>query len=746
MKKYFTSILVFCLFAIFSLQAQEKEYHLVKSSGTIPDDFLTLSEKDAKEAAQKHINASDERKTKEYKEKFLAKSNWHLNRLLRGGAIVFNDSITNYVRDVADHVMKDEPELRDELRFYTAKYPSVNAFSNDQGIIIFNTGLISQLENEAQLAFVISHEIIHYIKKHGIKGYVEKQMVKDEISEYESWSTDEKFYLAKNSRSREMESEADKTGFNRFFSKTNYDLKEAMGVMDVLQYAYLPFNEIEFSSSFITNKQFSIPDEFKKEKLNSISVGDDYDEDLSSHPKVRERRKKLERLINSKNPDGQKFIVSKERFNRVKELARYETIRKHMITRDYPRAIYDSYIMMQDNPDDKFLQKVVAGALYSISIYKSTYNDEPVIEDYEDIEGESQQVYYMLKEMNGEWANVVALQYAWKLHKKYPEDEYMENITRHLMVNLIREENMHLEDFYAKSKEQMRAERNRADTVEKEEGEKSKYQRIKEKNKENQLEHGKEAYRFAFVSIMEDSDFQDMFRETEEFVKELEEEDDITYEDIIEEAEKEEEDRNKESKLGINRILMIDPFYVSMDKRKEQEVKFFKSEQKQQKISNNIKKYGDKLNMDVIMLDSWDLDRNDVDKFNDIMIAKDWISEYINHEYVEIFPFTSNAMYPVLEKYDTQYLDWMGAVNIRKEPEGKFGYGCKYVLLGMVPLAIYHWIKPEYLMGVTNKLFDVKNADLVSNQKYTRERRGGIPRLNVTIYDILNQIQAEEDE
>ena len=726
MKKYFTSILVFCLFAIFSLQAQEKEYHLVKSSGTIPDDFLTLSEKDAKEAAQKHINASDERKTKEYKEKFLAKSNWHLNRLLRGGAIVFNDSITNYVRDVADHVMKDEPELRDELRFYTAKYPSVNAFSNDQGIIIFNTGLISQLENEAQLAFVISHEIIHYIKKHGIKGYVEKQMVKDEISEYESWSTDEKFYLAKNSRSREMESEADKTGFNRFFSKTNYDLKEAMGVMDVLQYAYLPFNEIEFSSSFITNKQFSIPDEFKKEKLNSISVGDDYDEDLSSHPKVRERRKKLERLINSKNPDGQKFIVSKERFNRVKELARYETIRKHMITRDYPRAIYDSYIMMQDNPDDKFLQKVVAGALYSISIYKSTYNDEPVIEDYEDIEGESQQVYYMLKEMNGEWANVVALQYAWKLHKKYPEDEYMENITRHLMVNLIREENMHLEDFYAKSKEQMRAERNRADTVEKEEGEKSKYQRIKEKNKENQLEHGKEAYRFAFVSIMKDSDFQDMFREAEEYVKELEEDDGITYEDIRKEAEEEE---NDEKVLSIDRILMIDPLFVSIDRRKDQKINFFKSEQKQRKFSDRIKKYGDELNMDVIMLDPWDLERNDVEKFNDIMVAKSWITEYTNNENVDIIPFTSNAMYSLLEKYDAQYLNSMGALNVRKE-RGTIGDQNRIAL---------------YSMLYSNSLIDVKNADVVFKYKFTQYRKGSIIRLSASIYDVLNQIQAGDD-
>lgn len=745
MKKYLVSFLVFSFFAVFSLQAQEEGYHLVQSSGTIPDDFLTLTKADANDATQRHIKASDERKAKEYKEKFLAKSNWHLNRVLRGGSIIFNDSITNYVREVANYVLKNEPELRDELRFYTAKFPSVNAFSNDQGIVIFNTGLLAQLENEAQLAYVISHEIIHYIKKHGIKKYVEKQMVKDEISEYDSWSADEKFYLAKNNRSREMETEADVTGFKRFFSKTKYDLNEAKGAMDVLKYAYLPFNEIKFSSSFITNKHFSIPEEFKREKVQPISTGSDYDEDLSTHPKVRERRKKLARLINSldKSPNGEKYIISEERFDRVKKLARYETIRKHMIARDYPRAFYDSYIMMQDNPDDKFLRKVVAGALYGVSIYKSTHSDSAVIEDYEDIEGESQQVYYMLDEMDDAWGNVVALQYAWSLHKKYPDDKYVEEITKDLMVNLIKKEDMHIEDFYAKSKEQLRVRRDSADTSEEEEQEKSKYQRIKEKKKEMQLERGKEAYRFAFVTIMKDSSFHEAFREAEEIVKEHEEEDDITYEDIKEEAE-EEEDSDKGARLGIDRLLMIDPLFLSMDRRKDQKIKFFKSEQKQRKFSNRIKKYGNEINMDVIMLDPWDLDYDEVDKFNDIMITKDWITEYTNHEDVDIIPFTSNDIYSVLEKYDAQYVNWMGAINVREERDNVFMQGC--VALPIIPpLAIYIWAKPEYSMIISNTLIDIENAELVFNQKHTIDHRGGINRLSFRIYDFLNQIQAEKD-
>lgn len=53
-----------------------------------------------------------------------------------------------------------------EFRFYVVEDPSINASSLPDGTILINTGLLGAVENEAQLAFVMSHEIAHVLQAH----------------------------------------------------------------------------------------------------------------------------------------------------------------------------------------------------------------------------------------------------------------------------------------------------------------------------------------------------------------------------------------------------------------------------------------------------------------------------------------------------------------------------------------------------------------------------------------------------
>ncbi|MFW6226801.1 MAG: M48 family metalloprotease [Bacteroidota bacterium] len=740
----------------FCMHAQDTpEFKTLLSSGEIPLDFLTISEEDFEAAAATQITDLDKRRTAKYKKTYLAKSNWYINRMLRGGSVLFNDPITQYVREVADYVLRDHEDLREELRFYTAKHESVNAFSTDAGVIIFNTGLIAQLENEAQLAFVIAHEIIHYQEKHGITGYIEERQVADEFTDYDSWSMDERLYLAKNQRSREMETEADKLGFTDFFAHTDYAKEAALDVMDVLQYSYLPFNEIKFSTSFITNQYFSLPENYLLEDLNPISVGDDYHDDLSTHPSVRKRRESLKEYIRLvKNKDGKNFIISEDRFYKVRKMARYETVRKHMVERDYPRAVYDAYIMMQDDPNDPYLRKVVAGALYGLSIYKSNHSDRPVVADYEDIEGESQQVYYLMDEMSDEWANVVALQYAWSLYRQYPGDRYLEEITEHLMLNLIEEEKLHLSDFYARSKEQIKAERDSLaalksnDTLsEQDDEEVSKYDRIREKSEENALKLGEEEYRFAFVEMMQDELFIKAFDKAEEVAAEREDAEEITYEDFGLEKKRQKEMRKKMrtgQKIGIDKVLMVDPLYLSLDERKDEEILFFKTEEMQHNMSEAILWSSKQVGLEVVMLDPWSLTISDVDKYNDMTLVKDWMTEYFNHDDIEIVPFASNDLYPLMDNYGTRYLNWMGIISGREDGSGKFITGCGYLMIGLVPLAIYEWMHPAYEMLFFNILIDMEDANVEFSYRYGNDENAGKLRMKYRVYDIINQIKKSE--
>src|SRR5258707_15837999 len=46
-----------------------------------------------------------------------------------------------------------------EFRFFVVEDPTINASSLPDGTLLVNTGLLGAVDNEAQLAFILSHEI-----------------------------------------------------------------------------------------------------------------------------------------------------------------------------------------------------------------------------------------------------------------------------------------------------------------------------------------------------------------------------------------------------------------------------------------------------------------------------------------------------------------------------------------------------------------------------------------------------------
>jgi hypothetical protein len=53
-----------------------------------------------------------------------------------------------------------------EFRFFVVEDPTINAASLPDGTLLVNTGLLGAVDNEAQLAFVLSHEIAHVLQVH----------------------------------------------------------------------------------------------------------------------------------------------------------------------------------------------------------------------------------------------------------------------------------------------------------------------------------------------------------------------------------------------------------------------------------------------------------------------------------------------------------------------------------------------------------------------------------------------------
>lgn len=63
------------------------------------------------------------------------------------------------------------PDLCADIRIYLVRQPYLNAFMAPNGMMVMFTGTLARAENEAQLAFVMAHEIGHYRSRHSIENW-----------------------------------------------------------------------------------------------------------------------------------------------------------------------------------------------------------------------------------------------------------------------------------------------------------------------------------------------------------------------------------------------------------------------------------------------------------------------------------------------------------------------------------------------------------------------------------------------
>ncbi len=77
--------------------------------------------------------------------------------------------VQDYVRELGVKLLPPASEMTTralEFRFFVVEDPSINAAALPDGTVLVNTGLLAAVENESQLAFVLSHEIAHVLQAH----------------------------------------------------------------------------------------------------------------------------------------------------------------------------------------------------------------------------------------------------------------------------------------------------------------------------------------------------------------------------------------------------------------------------------------------------------------------------------------------------------------------------------------------------------------------------------------------------
>jgi predicted Zn-dependent protease len=87
-------------------------------------------------------------------------------------AKVYDDLLLEeYLGDIADRLVPDQVRAAGGpgIKVGVIRDPTLNAFAMPNGRIYLHTGLLSRLENEAQLATILGHELTHVTHRHALR-------------------------------------------------------------------------------------------------------------------------------------------------------------------------------------------------------------------------------------------------------------------------------------------------------------------------------------------------------------------------------------------------------------------------------------------------------------------------------------------------------------------------------------------------------------------------------------------------
>ena len=131
-----------------------------------------------------------------------------------------------------------------KIRVKVIKNAHLNAFAYPNGMIYIHTGLLARMDNEAQLAAVLAHEMTHCIRRHALRAFRRYKdqpaflrVVEHTLSKTKGLQDIARFMAisgamaAISGYTRELEAEADRVGME-VMAAAGYDPREALSLFD----------------------------------------------------------------------------------------------------------------------------------------------------------------------------------------------------------------------------------------------------------------------------------------------------------------------------------------------------------------------------------------------------------------------------------------------------------------------------------------------------------------------------------
>lgn len=620
---------------------------------------------------------SSRAKTKVDVKAFKESNDYFIDRFLNSGKVIAYSEANVYLNKVVDKLLYNDQALRDKVKFYFVNTSEVNAFTFTNGMIFVNIGLLARLENEAQLAFVLSHEIAHFKEKHSFERY--KFQTETEVKEM----SDEEFYevvLSKFSKNQEFE--ADKIGFE-IFKNSGYYLDESVQTFEILKLAEYPVENVRIEKYAFESAFLKIPTHYYPDTSYGV-VFNENDTSLT-HPSSVKRQDELRKQIAATRASASgKFLVSEQTFYELKLAAQFALSDIYINEKDYLSSLYNTERLLLKYPGNEMLLEKKVQALY---YYVSNVNagaKSSVVRKPQKIYGELKKFHFLFKNLTKKEANTVALRLAWDIYLAFPKNIVVKEFTNRITKQFIYAVTNNLKFFEAKSAYNQ----NYIDSIYQTQHQatiqsKGSYPKSKSSSSaiiRKSTSQVKDALvKYAIPDLLENPEFMSTF---EALTKELAEDKKADPNNLQEEESGEEtaeakapkkskkskvpqkkQDLAKES-IDLKKLLVIDVSNINLDLTAKTPVRFFAIKNKQKELVNTIQ-YCAKLNgIELIVFNPIDLIENDTQFFNDRSTLELWRTECISNGLNEMLPHNYNEISEICQRYGTKYVTFINTQSI----------------------------------------------------------------------------------
>jgi Zn-dependent protease with chaperone function len=302
---------------------------------------------------------------------------------IKRGEILSNDTLSRYLNSIADRLASARSSLKNSYHVYLYKNAIPNAYTYPDGTILVTTGLISRMTSESQMAFVLGHELGHFIKKHNDQAFEKEAILKKDFKLASPGSENTLEVLMH--YSREFEMEADALGIE-LMNAAGFDVKESLKAIKHL----MPYDTASEYYAIDLRKEFNTVDfnvdsmlaHFKDHSSNIKSE----DEKYSTHPDMDKRYIAIKELLaNMQGLNTVSVINDSVNYEQVRYTARMENILAAFSETNYSASLYLSLRYLQTDRSNKFLKLMIARNLLWLANYKDNNALNQALSDQNDM-------------------------------------------------------------------------------------------------------------------------------------------------------------------------------------------------------------------------------------------------------------------------------------------------------------------------------------------------------------------------